>query len=102
MIDIAIDIVPVDVSSDDQVLTTEASAIRVVGAGNVAMITRAGETRVVAFAAGETRYIYTSKILNADTTATGIEAMIDMYSYKPTQLASEADTVPGLNDGTPE
>lgn len=70
------DIVPVDVSAADVALSAEAYAIRVTGAGTVAILTRAGVARTLAFAAGETRYVYATRIYKIGTSATGIEAML--------------------------
>lgn len=70
------DVVPVDLSTADVTLAAEAYAIRVVGAGNVVIKTRAGNARTLPFAAGETRYVYATTIYKTNTTATGIEAML--------------------------
>jgi hypothetical protein len=49
--------------------------IRATVAGNVAAIMASGNTRTMAFAAGETRRVSATRIKATGTTATGIEAM---------------------------
>ncbi len=48
-------------------------AIRATGAGNVSVVTATGQTRVMAFAAGETRLIAATAVNSSGTTATGLE-----------------------------
>jgi hypothetical protein len=76
MIYSAQDVIVVDVSTADFVLAKEAYAIRTAGAGNIVLITRANKSVTLAFAAGETRYIYATKFIKIGTTATGIEALL--------------------------
>lgn len=61
--------------NDNENLPTPVRALRVAGAGNVKVVTVAGNTRTLAFLAGETRYIACTKVFAADTDATGIEGM---------------------------
>jgi hypothetical protein len=96
------DVVLINVSSTDQALTKEACQIRVAGAGNVALITRAGSSVVMAFLAGEAREVYTSKILHTGTTATGVEAMISPFANENKTVATDADpTGVSVVTGTP-
>ena len=85
------DVVLIDVSAADQVLVKEACALRATGAGNIAIITRAGNSVVMAFAAGETREVYTSKILKTGTTATGVEAMISPFANENKTVGTDTD-----------
>jgi hypothetical protein len=73
----ASDVLPVT-PSDSADLAKPSRAIRATAAGNIAMITvgSSGATRTVAFAAGETRYIRATRILDTGTTATGIDIMV--------------------------
>jgi hypothetical protein len=72
----AFDVIPLDVSGGNQALAQEICAIRATGAGNVKVRTRAGVDRVLAFAAGETREVYTKLIIQIGTTATGLEGIV--------------------------
>ena len=51
-------------------------AIRASGAGNVVVITVAGNERTCAFTAGETRAIRATRVKATGTTATGLEGML--------------------------
>ena len=62
--------------SDSVNLAYPARAIRATGAGNVAVVCYDATVVVCAFAAGETRHIYATRINSTSTTATGLEAMI--------------------------
>lgn len=62
--------------SDTVDLTLPARAIRAANAGNIQVTTAAGNVRVCAFVAGETRPIRASRIWNTNTTASGIEAYV--------------------------
>lgn len=64
------------VPSDTVDLALPSRAIRAANAGNIQVTTAAGNTRVCAFLAGETRSIRASRIWNTNTTATGIEAYV--------------------------
>ncbi len=73
----ATDVILLDaVKSNTIDLLKPVRSIRVTVAGNVALITRAGNTVTCAFAAGETRQIYASRIMSTNTTATGMEGMV--------------------------
>lgn len=62
--------------SDAVDLAFATRAIRAAGAGNVVLITLAGQQRTCAFAAGETRAIRATRVLASGTTATGLEGMV--------------------------
>lgn len=65
------------ISPDDGAnLPRPVRGIRAAGAGNVVCITGSGETRTLAFLAGETRYIYVTKVFATDTSATGLEGLV--------------------------
>lgn len=69
------DAIPIDPSGGDVVLDRPIRALRVTTAGNVVAVTGAGETRTMAFLAGETRYVVMTQINQTGTTATGLEGM---------------------------
>lgn len=97
------DVVPVDPSSADVRLTSEAYAIRVVTAGNVAVQTRAGADRIMPFLAGETRQVCTGYFYKIGTTATGIEAFISSDAVGPNVIPSDSMTQAGdIVEGNPE
>jgi len=60
--------------SDSADLTYLSRQIRATTAGNIQVTTYGQITRVLAFAAGETRTICAHRIWSTNTTATGIEA----------------------------
>lgn len=60
---------------DDNDLAVATRAIRVTVGGDVKLVTVGGQTVVCAFASGETRAIRAVRVLDTDTTATGIEGM---------------------------
>ncbi|TPM33728.1 hypothetical protein FJ955_03025 [Mesorhizobium sp. B2-2-2] len=70
------DVVAIDVSAADHVPDAPYRALRVTGAGNVAVDTMTGVNRVLAFADGETRPVYVFKVYKTGTTATGIEGHV--------------------------
>jgi len=72
----AMDSVPIDVSGGNVTPTEPFRAIRAVGAGNVVVDTMFGTSRTLAFAAGETRPVYVTRIYQSGTTATGIEGLV--------------------------
>lgn len=61
--------------NDDADLPRPIRAIRATGAGNIKCITGSGETRTIAIAEGETRWLYITKVFASDTTATGLEGL---------------------------
>lgn len=63
------------VAPSDTVDIRPTRGIRATTAGTIKIITSAGNTRICAFAAGETRPICATRIYAADTSCTGIEAM---------------------------
>ena len=62
--------------SDTKDLPQICRAIRVAGAGNVTINTALGQKAVLAFTAGETRWVFATRIFNTGTSATTIEAMV--------------------------
>lgn len=62
--------------SDTVNLPQTVRAIRVAGAGNVVITTSLGQKATLAFTAGETRWIFATRIWSTGTTATTIEAMV--------------------------
>lgn len=62
--------------SDSANLPKPVRGIRATGAGNVRIITQSGNDVVCAFAAGETRAIYATKVFSTNTTATGLEGLV--------------------------
>lgn len=77
----AYDIVPItfgdgEETPEDFAPDKELRGIRAKGAGVVVLVTRAGETRTIEFAAGETRWVYTSLIKKEGTGATGLEGIV--------------------------
>lgn len=69
------DVIAIDalIASTDHVPTQPYRAFRVTVAGNIKIDTLSGTERVLAFAAGETRDVYATKVYKTGTTATGIE-----------------------------
>lgn len=51
-------------------------ALRATGAGNIQVTVAKGATRVLAFLAGETRYVAVTRVWLTNTTATGIEGVV--------------------------
>lgn len=73
----ALDVLPVTPSDNPaNNFPAPCRAIRATAAGNVALVTLAGDVRVCAFQAGETRAIRAIRINSTNTTATGLEAML--------------------------
>lgn len=73
----ATDIILLDaVLSDTVDLAFPVRAIRANAGGNVALVTKHGTSVVCAFASGETRAIYATRIKSTGTTATGLEGMV--------------------------
>ena len=66
------DIYPITPSNTDT-LSPACRSLRAAGAGNIQVTMRNGEVRVLAFAAGETRYGRFAQVWSTNTTATGIE-----------------------------
>ena len=64
------------VKSDTIALVRPVRAIRATVAGNISLVCYSGATVVCAFAAGETRNIFASRINSTGTTATGMEGMV--------------------------
>lgn len=74
-LNVPIDWVPITVGADP--LARQCRAIRANGAGTITVTTATGESRVMNFLAGETRYIIATHITAATgAAATGIEAGI--------------------------
>lgn len=71
----AMDSVPIDVSGGN-VTGVFYRGLRATAAGNVVVDTLQGTQRTLAFAAGETRPIYVTKVYQTGTTATGIEGLV--------------------------
>ena len=63
-------------ASDTVDLASPSRAIRATAAGNIQMTTAAGNLRVCAFLAGETRAIRATRIWATNTNATGIEVYV--------------------------
>lgn len=61
--------------NDDEDLANAADAISAAGAGNVVLVTAAGETATVAMAAGQLLPLGVVRVKATDTTATGIVAL---------------------------
>ena len=77
--DPAIDLVPVDVSGGDQVLSPPARALRCKPdgtAGTVTIVTLNGEVRPTAITVGEILPVNFSQVNQSGTAATGLEGMI--------------------------
>jgi hypothetical protein len=73
----ATDILLLDALKSDTVdLAKPVRAIRATVAGDIKLTTKAGNAIVCAFAAGETRNIYATRIWSTSTTATGMEGHI--------------------------
>lgn len=73
----ATDVILLDaVKSNTVDLVSPVRAIRATVAGNISLVTKTGATVVCAFAAGETRDIYASRINSTSTTATGMEGLV--------------------------
>jgi hypothetical protein len=73
----ATDVFLLDALKSDTVdLVNAVRAIRVAVAGNIKLTTKAGNAVVCAFAAGETRQIYATRIWSTSTTATGMEGHV--------------------------
>ena len=62
--------------SDSVVFDPPFRALRATTAGDIAITTLTGYTRVCAFVAGETRAIRGTQVRSTSTTATGIERMM--------------------------
>ena len=71
----ASDVFPIT-PNDSTDLAVATRAIRASGAGNVVLVTVAGNERTCAFAAGETRPIRATRVKATGTTATGLEGMV--------------------------
>lgn len=73
----ATDVILLDaVKSDTVDLAKPVRAIRATVAGNIKLTTKVGNAVVCAFAAGETRSIYATRIWSTLTTATGMEGLV--------------------------
>lgn len=72
------DVIAIDalIASADHTPTQPYRGFRATVAGNVKVDTLYGTERVLAFAAGETRMVYATKVYQTGTTATGIEGIL--------------------------
>lgn len=64
------------VLSDTVDLVKPIRGIRATGAGNVVVTTASGNTRTLAFLAGETRMVACTRVWLTATTATGLDGLI--------------------------
>ena len=71
----ASDVFPIT-PNDASNLAMATRAIRANGAGDVVLVTVAGNERTCKFAAGETRPIRATRVKATGTTATGLEGMV--------------------------
>ena len=62
--------------SDSALLPVAVRALRANGAGTIQVLTRANNTQVMNFAAGETRVVRVLQVFVTNTTATGIEGHV--------------------------
>lgn len=69
------DVVPITPSNTVE-LGFEVRALRATGAGNIVIVTPGGQTRTLAFLAGETRVVRAVQIKSTGTTCTGIEGHV--------------------------
>ena len=97
------DIVPIDPSVADVVLTTEVYALRASAAGIIKVLTRAGNAVSMNFLAGETRMVCTGVIFKSGTTATGIEGLVSGWAVAPNVVPSDSSIIVGdVTEGTPD
>lgn len=71
------DVIPLDAILSDTVdLAAPVRGIRATVAGNVKVTTAAGNARVMAFLAGETRRVACTRVWLTGTTATGLDGLV--------------------------